>query len=753
MRDILNSTIVNTVVGFVNTVVSATPIVQEVIRVEEGQSWLSSVTPKQWTLSSLCLTLAMFFFWRAWRGYKQPEPLPEDDTGEYVDILRLPMPITPLLGRATELGQLTEAMTNPDRLMAAIIAGGGVGKSALTSAWKDEIQPDYKGAKRVLAWSFYSQGSHETANSSAPFFEAALPFFGHEGEMPKDEVEKGRALAERLLHQPFLLILDGMEPLQHPPHIQGGEIADSALKELLRCVRLYGFEKNGAKSLILISSRQPVRELEPWEKEKYLSIDLNLLNKEEGASLLESLNVKGTREQLEAASRDMGGHALGLVLLGKLLDERFDGDVRCRDQIKDLRGFKNLAGLFRYYETYWQEPAFMKRFYGWLRGREAPERIFLRLMGLFDRPLGMAEKNILLVKSDYAAPLAQFNDKEFADLEKRLENTGLLLKQGSAEILFRREWDCHPIIRNYFGQTFQKEEPKAYQQAQRVLFEYYQSVPNKEQPDTLQELEPLYRAVVHGCLAGEYQKTLDDVYFERICRGKEAYSTHKLGAYAHDLTAISAFSPGGWEKPVSSGLSQADQAWLLAQASFCLMSLGRLAEAVGPRWADMKISEKLEDWKGAAVTARNLTDLLLPIGQLREAENAARRAIDFADRTDDLFSQMSSRAKLATTLHRQGGLQEAFRHFEEAEKIQQEEQPKYPRLYSLQGALYCALLSDQAGDAERDLLGARLAKTSEVLKTSEVCLEPAEHYLQNALETIERIGYLGLMDEWKEIRN
>ncbi len=120
-------------------------------------------------------------------------------------------------------------------------------------------------------------------------------------------------------------------------------------------------------------------------------------------------------------------------------------------------------------------------------------------------------------------------------VEQRLEQAGLLLKYD--QVGERREWDTHPLIRRYFGQALQKQHPEAYRQAQLVLFEYYQSVPDKKQPDTVEELDPLYRAVVHGCLAGKYQKALKYVYEDRIMRGDEHYSHHKLGAYAQNLTA------------------------------------------------------------------------------------------------------------------------------------------------------------------------------------------------------------------------
>jgi len=113
-----------------------------------------------------------------------------------VDINRIPEPTAALVGRTEELAQIKAAFFEADTKIVAIVAGGGVGKSALTWNWLQRMQPDYGGAELVFGWSFYSQGSHQTANSSAPFFQVALPFFGFAEKLPSDEIEKARALAE-----------------------------------------------------------------------------------------------------------------------------------------------------------------------------------------------------------------------------------------------------------------------------------------------------------------------------------------------------------------------------------------------------------------------------------------------------------------------------------------------------------------------------------------------------------------------------
>ena len=279
-----------------------------------------------------------------------------------------------------------------------------------------------------------------------------------------------------------------------------------------------------------------------------------------------------------------------------------------------------------------------------------------------------------------------------ATIGKNVRKRGLLLHNEG----MRTQWDCHPLIRSYFGRQFKETRTAQFQQAHLVLFEYYQKEPKKQQPDTLEELEPLYRAVVHGCLAGEYFKALDAVYRERIKRGEEYYSTQKLGAYSQDLTALAAFFPGGWSEPVQQDLSKADQGWLLAAASFCLMSLGRLSEAVEPRQANLKIRLKTEAWKEATRAAQNLVDLLLPLGRLSEAATAAQHAIDYATRSKDLSEQKGNHAYFATVCHWQGQLTQAAQSFVTAEQLQQQWQPEYPQLYSIWGFQYCALLLDQA---------------------------------------------------------
>jgi len=138
-----------------------------------------------------------------------------------------------------------------------------------------------------------------------PFFQVALPFFGWTAEIPKDDVAKGRELAKCLQTQSFILILDGLEPLQHPTHFLDGELKDTALQACFEEVRWYGLASS--PSLILISSRQPLVELQEWETKRFVTIDLQTLPVSDGAKVLahlgESQRVLATGEGVDGGDR------------------------------------------------------------------------------------------------------------------------------------------------------------------------------------------------------------------------------------------------------------------------------------------------------------------------------------------------------------------------------------------------------------------------------------------------------------------
>ena len=114
--------------------------------------------------------------------------------------------------------------------------------------------------------------------------------------------------------------------------------------------------------------------------------------------------------------------------------------------------------------------------------------------------------------------------------------------------------------------------------------------------------------------------------------------------------------------------------------------------------ATLEMYIEQEEWKFAAIAAGNLSELELTLGEVSAAIADPAQSVTFADDSGDWGQQMSKRTTHADALHQAGRRDEARQLFAEAEALQAERQPSYPRLYSVQGFRYCDLL---LSDAER----------------------------------------------------
>ena len=143
-----------------------------------------------------------------------------------------------LFGREAELTRLDAAWKPGSGIrVITIVAWGGTGKTSLVAKWAAALAArDYDGAD-YFDWSFYSQGTRDQSGASADqCIQAALEFFGDRAmaQSPASAWDKGARLAQLVAKRRTLLILDGLEPLQHPPGPQAGELKDPAVTALLR---------------------------------------------------------------------------------------------------------------------------------------------------------------------------------------------------------------------------------------------------------------------------------------------------------------------------------------------------------------------------------------------------------------------------------------------------------------------------------------------------------------------------------------
>ncbi len=606
-----------------------------------------------------------------------------------LDLGRLPIPGPYLIGRDTELARLDAAWEDPNTRVFTLIAFGGTGKSALVSRWLERMSLDnYRGARRVLDWSFYSQGTEERVTSADRFLDHALDWFGDPDPKAGAPRDRGLRLAELIRREPTLLILDGVEPLQHPPnHPQAGRLKDPGLAALLKALAAAN------PGLCVVTTRERIADLDGFTSTAP-QVDLESLSPESGAELLKTLGVKGKPSELLAESKRFGNHALTLSLLGGYLSKACGGDIRRAKEV-DLAGAAERKGghALRVIGTY----------SAWLG--EGPELAALRLLGLFDRPAhpkaiaALRAKpaipgltNGLMTRKHWWGRSEPISEDAWNLALSNLRDHGLLL---SADPHQPGTLDAHPLVRVFFQEDLEKHHPEAWKSGNERLYEHLKNEA-PDLPDTLEAMEPLFTAVIHGCRAGRHQEALDEVYRRRIRRGNEAYSLRKLGAFGSDLSALSGFFDRPWDQP-SAGLSSADQAFVLNAAGFRLRALGRLAEAVQPMEVALERRVLLKAWKNAAIIAGNLSELTQTLGELSRAASFGKQCVELADRSGDAFQRVARRSRLAAALHQSGLWEESAESFREAEVLQAERQPEYPRLYSLPGYQYCDLLLSLGG--------------------------------------------------------
>ena len=348
------------------------------------------------------------------------------------------------------------------------------------------------------------------------------------------------------------------------------------------------------------------------------------------------------------------------------------------------------------------------------------ELALLRLLGLFDHPIELSVLEIL--QQEQIPQLTQgIKPNAWDDTIATLRDDHHLLAQANDPQ--DEQLDCHPLIRAYFAHRLRSQSPDAWQAAHSKLYDYYKNLPSKEQPDNLEEMQPLFRAVAHGCAAGLHQQALEEVYWPRIQRSDKDYLTAQLGAFSDELATLAHFFAIPWDTPAA-GLTEDDQAAALSWAGFSLRALGRLREAQQPMQAGEDMSVEQEDWKGAAQDASNLSELQLTLGEVEAAVASGKRSVDHAERSEDLFQRMARRTTHADALHQYGESDAALELFQAAEALQKQRQPEYPQLYSLWGYRYCDLLL-------------ALGESSQVLQRAEYALELSTKFLGKGLALLD----------------
>lgn len=606
----------------------------------------------------------------------------------YVHITGLPeTAYERLVGRGLELQRLDEAWTDSKINILSLVAEGGAGKSALVNEWLKRFQADnYRGAEAVLGWSFYSQGTKERATSAEEFLNWVLDKLGIK-LATTGATAKAEAIAEAMMRRRVLLLLDGVEPLQHGPGPQLGQLKDQGLRALLR--RFAATPPREAHGLVVLTSRLAVKDVIRWQDGAAPLVDVERLSDEAGATLLRDSGVWGNDKELKAAARDFDGHPLALGLLSSFLKEAQTGDVRRRDHIRAYFADPDNPRhdhAKRVMESYEKE---------WLAG-QAVLLAIMHMVGLFDRPATRrcmrALRNMPVIKG-LTDPVVDLDDTKWQRAVERLREARLLAPTDPAA---PDTLDAHPLVREWFGERLRRTNGTAWKTAHGRLYEHLRDTTEEGKTPALEDLAPLYQAIGHGCRAGRHQSAHDEIYVGRILRllpdGEvEFYASKQLGALGSNLATISWFFEKSYETLVEN-LSGHTSRSVLGQAAFLLRGLGRFSEALPAQRTALQLTEVAENWRIAPGRASNLSEANLLVGDINAAIAAGTKAVEYANRSGGKVELTVARTTLADALYAAGHRAEAENLFVEAERWHRQWDPRLPLLYSSSGYRYCDLL-------------------------------------------------------------
>jgi tetratricopeptide (TPR) repeat protein len=607
--------------------------------------------------------------------YRPSEPPPSAwAPPEKVDRSRLPVTGFELFGRQGELANLDMAWRGHGNNVVSLVGWGGVGKSTLVNRWLEGMAADnYRGARRVYGWSFFSQGTNERVTSADEFIDDALQWFGDPEPYRGSPWNKGERLAALVRRQRTLLLLDGIEPLQAGETEDRGRIKDPALATLVAELA----RRN--PGLCVITTRMPVADLQAFPETTSES-NLERISAQAGRALLRVGNVHSEEDkQLEATARAFGGHAFALQLLAAFLRGIPGRHVEAADNIPRI-DLAESEGLHARRVMV----AFTERF------GDGPEVRLLRLLGLFDRPTDLATVTAIIAEPPIAPLTLGLPSPDEAHWLRLLANLRKLRLVAEENEKQPDSLDAHPLVREHFSEQLQRLDLEAWREGHRRIFEHLRATVPAE-PTTLQEMSVLFAAMSHGCDAGKYTEVLHEVYQPRVLQGFRYYSTDRLGAYGAGLGALAGFFQSRWERPVAE-LAPVDQACVLHESGVHLLGVGRSGEAVLAFKRAAELYAAQEMWDYASPSARYLSEVLSARGELSEALAWADSSIEFADRADEPIERMADRVARGDILHQSGRLTEAEACFIEAEQITDEQGQPIPNLYFFWGLGHCELL-------------------------------------------------------------
>jgi hypothetical protein len=543
-----------------------------------------------------------------------------------------------LVGRQEELNLLTDWVAKPaaDVYRARIlyvVAIGGMGKSALTWKWFNDIAPqEMKPLAGRMWWSFYE--------SDATFENFVTRAIAYVTRCPREEVQKitpperEAHLLAALDREPFLVVLDGLERiLVAYARMDAAQLSDNAVKGAGQVLRKTADPRAGRflqrlasirSSRILVSSRLFPAEFQTATGLPIpgaLRLDLSGLKDNDAIDLWRSLGVSGSRDTLLPIFRSFANHPLLVQALAG-----------------EISRFREGPGDF----DAWREanPALDPSRLGDVQ-KDMAEVLIYALQGLADPPRSVLRTVAAFrMPASYDALAALFvgEGKLFASLTGldavlvELEDRGLLGWDRRAN-----RYDLHPIVR---GVVWSGLDESTRRTAYGALETHFKSLPTIDQKgvNCLEDLTGVIE--LYNTLIGlsRYDDALV-VFRERL----DDATLYRLSAGRRRAELLEMLFPDGLDQ-LPRLAKASDQEYTLHALANSYDLSGQVGRAVPLyRWHNA-IQDKAGQRGDLGVGLCSLSDALRNCGSLRGSDAAAWRALSIARELKNCFQE-------AVTLH------------------------------------------------------------------------------------------------------
>lgn len=568
-----------------------------------------------------------------------------------------------LVGRQPELNLLTDWVAKSDseiykaRIL-NIVAIGGLGKSALTWKWFNDIAPqEMKPLAGRMWWSFYE--------SDATFENFVIRALAYVTRRTLDEVQKipaperERQLLAALDREPFLVVLDGLEriliayPRMDAAHLQDSQVENNKTLRQTADPRDGRFLKKLSQvknSRILVSTRLYPAALETDGGEPIPSSyrhPIEGLSDEDAVELWRAFEVSGSRDELLSVFTTFGKHPLLIQALVGEVKRYHRAPGNFQEWLKSNIQF-DPAKFPRLQEAMAHVMEFA------LRELDDKSRQALQIISAFRMPARYDTLAALLIGEGKACA----DEHELDEVLTELEDRGLVGWDKRAN-----RYDLHPIVRGVVWSDLGDGARRNVYMNLHAHFEALPMIDDYLKVNSLEDLTPaieLYNTLIE---LGRYDDAAV-VFRDRLSKA----TFYRLSANRQMVELLEMLFPDGFNQLPR--LSEpAAQAYTFALLALGYNLSGQPGRAVSLYRRNITIHSEMNDNDNLKISLGNLSNGLQLSGALYESEITGYFALAIARGQDDRFWEATNLTHLGLRLAVRGILNKSKAAFQRALRI------------------------------------------------------------------------------------